>query len=473
MSEPGFRIDYQRFNPWWETSDIARELGVETFRRSDHPYKLTNAKQHRYFGIAGAAGSGQTELLLGLAAELVEEGVTTPRDVLYLPLGAPQFRIGRSLIEDAVSEFATYTRPTTNTDGYILLDDVHACADWAEQVERILMQYDDLSVIATVPSEAIALPDRINELDFPSTQDVTLPAKFYDYAQKTFNAASDTKSLPIAKDDTYPVRDEIARAARTGDTDELLEALRTVQEPVAAHNVEQRLQRLAMSYVTMSSRNRSPLEVAHDTELTIYRDVPRIERIETLDDLHALVALASENVGIRHEFTDLGDILECDPRTVRKYVEVLGDLFLVTPSYQYDYSRRRSVKLWLRDPLLLAELTDIDLELPLSREAEQLLIPTVVFDHLRRLIFYYNNDTETVAYDERGSEPIEYVIEGDAGTPIPITLSLNRQHHPEAAIQSFCNRYDAETGLVVGRRRDIGVTENAVSVPLWLFLACC
>lgn len=473
MSEPGPQIDYQRFNPWWETGDISRELEEEAVRRSDHPYKLTNAQENRYLGIAGAAGSGQTDLLLGIAADLVNEGTTTPRDILYLPIGAPQFRIGQSLIKDAVSEFSTYTRPTTSSEGYVLLDGVHACTDWVEQVEWVLTQYDELSVIVTVPSETIALPDRIKALELPSAQDVTLPAKFYDYARNAFESETDAKSFPIEKAKTYAVRDEIARAAQTGDTDPLLKTLRSVQESVSNSGVEEQLQRLAMSYVAMAARDRSPLEVAHDTELTIYRDVPRIERIESLDDLHALVALASENVGNRYEFTDLGTLLDADPRTVRKYVELLGDLFILTPSYQYDHSRRRSVKLWLRDPLLLAALTEIDRELPLSREAEQLLVPTVVFDHLRRLTFYYDSETETVAYDERGTEPVDYVIEGDSGTPIPITLSLGPQRSPETAIQSFCDRFDAEAGLVVGRRRELSVDDSVVSVPLWLFLACC
>ncbi|PSP84475.1 hypothetical protein BRC96_04945 [Halobacteriales archaeon QS_6_64_34] len=105
--------------------------------------------------------------------------------------------------------------------------------------------------------------------------------------------------------------------------------------------------------------------------------------------MYALCAVAARNSGTTLGLKDLSGVLECDRRTLQRYIDILEDFFILTPSYQYEYQRRRSVRLYLRDPLLVGALADLDFSGMLEPDAERRLTAAVVFDHLKRLAFHY------------------------------------------------------------------------------------
>jgi predicted AAA+ superfamily ATPase len=177
------------------------------------------------------------------------------------------------------------------------------------------------------------------------------------------------------------------------------------------------------------------------------------------------------NPGVTLGLKDLSGVLECDRRTLQRYIDILEDFFILTPSYQYEYERRRSVRLYLRDPLLVGSLADLDLTGMLDPDAEQHLSATVVFDHLKRLAFYYQRNNAPVHFWESSGEEVDFVIETEEGNPLPVVApDTSRDRSPTDSVQAFCEEYDCEFGFVVGRDIEPSIEEEVATLPLWLFL---
>jgi predicted AAA+ superfamily ATPase len=264
------------------------------------------------------------------------------------------------------------------------------------------------------------------------------------------------------------VRDGLSSAADTGQVSELRNAVDDIESSV--ENISG-IKRGVLDYFGGATRDVDTDEVRRNLELTVYRDIPRYQQFEDRSDLHALCAVAAMYPGQTLGLKDLSEILDCDRRTLQRYIDILEDFFILTPSYQYQYKRRRSVRLYVRDPLLVGALTDIDLEGLLNSEAETRLMKTVVFDHLKRLAFYYHRSNAAVRFWESGTESIDFVIETGQGTPIPIVLAgTGERVSSHDQIDSFCKEHECEFGAAIGRDVNLSVNEGVATLPLWMFL---
>ena len=463
MQRTEFEPDYRQLNPWWDSSDVSEADQYQSERRSDYQYKLRSVRNNRFVTFAGAAGSGKTTILHQIADNLITEDDVHSQNVMYLPLGDPRFQIGSDVIIDAVDEFATYywQQDANPKTGYVLIDDAHATDSWSEQVHACLDQYDDLTIAVTLPTVDRANIDQIEKLDIEIGRDVLLPPKYYD-------VISETHGVEIEKETVRNVRDALESAADTGDVTALKSAIESVLNSIESTST---LQRGVREYLQGSGRDVSIEDVRNNLELTVYRDVPRYQQFDDRSDLHALCAIAAMYPGQTLGLKNLSEILDCDRRTLQRYIDILEDFFIVTPSYQYKYERRRSVRLYIRDPVLMGSLLELDYDELLPTRIERKLMTAVIFDHLKRLGFRYHRSNAPVDFWESGDSDVDFVIETGEGTPIPIvTPDANQDRASGERLRAFREDHDCTLGVEVARDIEPEIGENITTLPLSLFL---
>lgn len=455
--------DYGRQNPWWESGDVSLSARYHSERRSDYQHKLDAVRSSQFTTIAGAAGSGKTTILHQIAHDLIEDDGVPAQNLMYLPLGNPRFQIGSNVIRDAVDIFATYywRRDADRGGGYVLIDDAYASDSWGKQVRWCLEEFDDLTVTVTLPTLKRSQTGPIEDLGVNTENDLLLPPKFYDVTTESGRAQVEKKRV-------RELRDALEAGANSGDLEPLhssVDALTSSLESTSA------VKRGVLDYFRGAEREVDTTDVAHNLESTIYRDIPRYQQFEDRSDLYALCAIAALNTGKTLGLKDLSGVLECDRRTLQRYLDILEDFFILTPSYQYEHERRRSVRLYLRDPLVIGSLAELDFDGILEPDAERLLTSTVVFDHLKRLGFYYQRRNAQVHFWESAGEAVDFVVETGNGNPLPVVIRDTSQNRdPVRSIRGFCDEHDCEFGVVVARDVDPSIDGKVATLPLWLLL---
>lgn len=517
MNEEAIYAAYQHHNPWWENyslEDIGEKrvhprlrqtlLGqirsLERFSRSDFEFHYTAAIENRFTLVAAPNGIGKTATLTRIAKELVQRRDLPDENLFYLPLGQPVFRIGdRPSIETAVDwyfrnvygslqvtldQFPDESDTINKADQiYLLADDVHMISGWVKQAQNSLVENPELNIVATAPTAERIDLSPLKEANLSCRQEILLHQKFYDQLKST----TDEELSESLKNRCRDFRWALADFAQETTHDELDSILSDFDEllPLNSREVGRRLNKYARSG---NSRVRSSRDVTRDLELTIYRDIPRYQDVESRGDLHSLCSLAALEGGKSHSLKDWSNALNVDSRTFSRYLELLKDFYILTPSDHYTHKRRRAVRLYLRDPAHIMNLGEIQSSGPIVPHSfQQQLFSSLVFDHCKRLAFFYSGYEEDtpVYYWEEDDDVVDFVVETGFkhdNRPLPVNLSIDRSIQESVeGIRAFTdkNEIQAKGGIVLTSptmsRSDLSLAEDrsldkVTIIPLWKFL---
>ncbi|MBV0926217.1 AAA family ATPase [Halomicroarcula limicola] len=505
-------------NPWWEQGAAAFSLPAR--QKSDF-YHLARPdasgsqfEDQPLLGLVGRRGVGKTTLLKQFIHHRLASG-DEPEQFLYLPFDAdPLYQLqSDEQLKRAVRYYESRVLGHSDTDQshFVLLDDVHQIEHpnkptidgWGVPAAEILQDMPERHVIVTA-SAGIQVQRELEDTTLAeSDYDIQpiMAEKFRDYLftlypelEEAENRVSPTslrtgeKSLPAALD--------------SGDIGPLVDELRQKYEKVA--DVERRIQSQVVDYLAMggtisyerdgaieSAGELTPADytqLREDVRDALYQEVPGFESIQTIADLERLCALAARNRGAEpFRYQELVELFDVDRRTIAdSYLPALSELYLLTGVTEYDNSRPRSVRLYLRDTGLVTALTDGDaatVRNDFDREAD--LARVAAFDHTMRFAYGVNaiqgnNVSPSVQYWRGRSGEVDFVFEVD-GTPVPIGLAYQSRARDETidAVREFKQAYDVPLGFLlagdtVRDRQPIERVENGViQLPYWLYLLLC
>ena len=504
-------------NQWWEQGTEAFSL---PHRQKSDFYHLVRPdasgsqfEEQQLLGLVGRQGVGKTTLLHQFIHHRIDAG-WEPELFLYLPFDADplyQLQSDRQL-RRAVRYYESHILGRIDTDRphFILLDDVHRIEHpnkptidrWGVPVAELLDKTPERYVAVTASAGAQVrreLESVTEPIDY-SVQPI-LPEKFRDHIFTVYPAFEneDTRASPTS---LRAGENSLPAALRSHDIDPFIEEVRQKYDRVA--DVERRIQSRVVDYLAMGgtiSYERDDI-VESAAELTaedytrlrdavrnaLYQDVPGFESIQTIADLERLCALAARNRGVEtFRYQDLVDLFDIDRRTIAdRYLPTLGALYLLTGITEYDNSRPRSVKLYLRDTGLVTALTDSDataVRSDFDREAD--LAHVAAFDHTMRFAYGINaaqgdDGMPSVEYWRGRDGELNFVFEVE-DTPVPVGMAYRSREREDslAAIREFKRRYDAPLGLLLAGDtvregapiEDLG--DGIVELPYWLYLLLC
>ncbi|MFT4885412.1 MAG: putative AAA+ superfamily ATPase, partial [Natronomonas sp.] len=372
---------------------------------------------------------------------------------------------------------------------------------WGAPVVDMLTDAPERHVVVTA-NAGVQIDRELDRVDCPAdaydTQPI-LPEKFRDYLYTLYPPLEDdgrrVSPTPIRSGDG-----SLPDALAAGDPERLAATLRTQYERVA--DVERRIQSQVVHYLAMGGvigyALDGPVESARELDAeaytrlrddvrdALYQDVPGFESVQTIADLERLCALAARNRGAEPvRYQRLVDLFDVDRRTLTgSYLPALEELYLLSGVTEYDNSRPRSVRLYLRDTGLVTALTDGDPDSVLDDfDREAALARVAGFDHTMR--FSYGVDAAQGVDSEpdvrfwRGrNDDVDFVFEAD-GTPVPVGLMYRASNEETAAaVREFCDTYDTPFGLVlrgdtVRSDRPIAIEDGVIHLPYWFYLLLC
>ncbi|MDS0284460.1 ATP-binding protein [Haloarcula onubensis] len=505
-------------NPWWDDGADAFDLPAR--QKSDF-YHLARPKSsgsqfedQSILALVGRRGVGKTTLLHQFVHHRIEAGAA-PEQFLYLPFDAdPLYQLqSDAQLARAVRYYESRVYGRTLDDGpqFVLIDDIHQIEHaskptidgWGAPVTELIEQPSDRHVVMTASAEVqIDRELAATELsaDAYDVQPI-LPEKFRDYLFTLYPdlEAEDTRVSPSS---IRAGENSLPTAIAEGDTSGLVTELQRKYEKVTA--AERRIQSQVVEYLTMggiisyehdgaieSASDLTPEDYTHlreNVSAALYQDVPGFESIQTIADLERLCALAARNRATESfRYQELVELFDVDRRTIAdSYLPALSELYVLTGVTEYDNSRPRGVRLYLRDTGLVTALADGDassVRNDFQREAE--LARVAAFDHTMRFAYGVNaaqgNDpTPSVQYWRGRDGEVDFVFEiGD--TPVPIGLAYRSRDRDTAlaAIKQFQAEYDAPVGFLLagdtvrGSEPILQVDDGVIQLPYWLYLLLC
>lgn len=155
-------------------------------------------------------------------------------------------------------------------------------------------------------------------------------------------------------------------------------------------------------------------------ETIIQRDVRDLSRIESLDAMPRLLALAAGQTARLLNVTDLAAPFQVSRPTIRSYITLIERVFLMEelpPWHRNRMSRLvKSPKVHMGDTGVASALLGIDAAaLKSDRELLGQLLETFVFQELRRQASWNENPMTSFHYRDRDDFEVDIVIERGAG----------------------------------------------------------
>lgn len=167
----------------------------------------------------------------------------------------------------------------------------------------------------------------------------------------------------------------------------------------------------------------------------VQRDVRDISSIERLDVLPRLLRILAQHSGQLTNFTQLGGQIGLDEKTVRKYLGVVEQLFLVRrlePWHSNRLSRLiKTPKLHFLDSGLLAALLGVTPDrVAVDRAVLGVLLETFVFTEVLKMATISERQVALYHYRDKDKNEVDVVIEDESGGVVGLEVKASATVRP-------------------------------------------
>ena len=475
-------------NRWWDTGHVP-DSQLRTYRRRDFFILMEKLSDEKILIIPGPRRAGKTTIMFQMIDELITSEEVNPKNILYLSFDYPY------LISDLDRPFEDILRiysemilkesmDNLTNRTYLFLDEVYSLPNWGKILKGHYDRKTNTKIIASGSSSPQIMEEAAKALIGRIDKHLMLPMKFVDVASYYMKK----HSKEIKEISLEVLRNGFRKSIETGKISHLQKAYSAGFDSLAG--LEDEFQGQLIEYLIKDgypetldqpdySRTANSISTAID--LSIYKDVMRIFRGREPQAIARLVSLLAQSSGNIASLRFLAQALGIDERTVEKYLWHLESVYLISTSYSYSGSLYRSLprarKIYISNSgvrnAVLGMLSDRLKEDPteLGRCAE-----IVALDHIKRLGFCLEPSKESQSFYWRNGRGDEVdIIQGIMGSVIPFDVRF-RESIDETdlkALNRFLDEYPKCKWGVLLTKRDLGMEDNVMMIPLWLFLLTC
>ncbi len=438
-------------NPWWKTGRVEPERSGD-FKRELFEKLTEGLKNNKVTSIIGPRRTGKTILIHQLIQNLLDKQVD-PERIIYLQLDNPPI-----LHENLISELMDFTANliTEPLDElkmpvYIFLDEVHKLERWSEQVKhwqdlnlKIKFIVSGSSAFRILKGSGESLLGRIDH-------NILLPLSFREFLRVKYDLDVkpldlEAKSIKRGYHRLVPHQQKIKIALR--------DYLHRGGYPALINeNLEDVLQTL-LEY----------------KDLSLQRDIFELEEVRDTKTLNELVFILANLIGNRLSYNKLGSILLARVNTVKRYLSLLEDIYLVKESIVYGkpYSSvRQERKILFVDTGFVNALT-------MTYELKDL--SNLVEDSVCAAVYRKTLETEInpMQFYWVNGEEVDSVLNLKGNLiPLEVKYTNNINMKDLKGMTKFMDKFKIKKGIVVTkdlleeRKKD---EKEITLIPAWLFL---
>ncbi len=441
-------------NPWWKTKQVKKEKLGE-FRRPMMLEIYKKLDSGKIISLIGPRRTGKTVLIHQIIQKLLDCGVDANR-IIYLQADNPNV-LGDNLLDELMnflSEFLSEPIDELKKPVYVFLDEVHKLETWGEQVKhwhdlelKIKFIVSGSSAFRILKGSGESLIGRIDH-------NILLSLSFREF----MNVRGDLNVELFGFDifDLEQIKNNYYN---------LIPYQKKIE--IKLRNYLHRGGYPAIINMSIDETFRTLLEYK---DLSIQRDIFEIEEVRDTKTLNELIYLLASLIGSRVSYNKLGNALLSRVNTVKKYIGLLEDIYLVKEStvYKKPYSAlRQERKLFFADTGMVNAL-NMTYEL---KDISALVENAVSVAVYRKSLEYEINPKQQYWVETKEVD----IIAVSKGRIMPIEVKYRETPQDIGGLLSFMEKFNTKTGIVVTKnlfKIEDQEQGTILYVPAWLFMLC-
>lgn len=439
-------------NPWWKTGTVALES--KPIKRELFEKLWAELDNRKITAIIGPRRSGKTYVIHQLIDKLLKGGVEKER-IIYLQIEvylnrknliAEVMDFIKIMLKEPPSEFKSKV--------YFFIDEAHKLAGWADEAKYWHdLNLKNLKIVVSGSSGLNILKGAGESLIGRANHIILLPLSFREFLSAKYGIETQNRGIETAE--------EIYKK-HFSDIEKIEIAFQDYLH--------------AGGYPSVAGKN------AHDAfqnlleykDLALQRDIFELEEIRDAKNLNEMVFVLSSLIGNRLNYSKIGNLVGIKVHSVKKYIGLLEDIFLLRELMVYSkkpyFSVRKERKICFIDTGMANALNN-NLEVPAAFVPA--LAENAVSAHILRKRFEYEiNPTHYYWVSDTGE--IDVVALKDGKTyPVEVKYQNEIYDCDKKTLLEFMEKFGQNEGIVVTKRlfkKEKIDGKEILLIPAWLFM---
>ena len=408
----------EEFNHWWTSEKVDTELALP-FKRDIYPEIEKHLDKRFILALVGLRRVGKTTIMYQLIQKLVEANINMTT-ILFFSFDEVSVKLSDVL--EAYKEIHSKDLRAEKT--YIFLDEIQKCEGWENELKKYYDLYPKLKFIIS-GSESLFIRKKTKETLAGRIFEFTLtPFTFREYLR--FNKVKENEFKYETK-----IKPFFIKFAEKGGFPETFsfETDKDFKEYIRALVVDK----------------------------IVYKDIPKMFKLEDPDFLKVLLELISTNPGMYVDYQSLSKQFEKDRRVIKDYINYLKESFLITLLGNYRKGSITTLRKRKR-----AYPTDNALTYLYKPKIEEdffgRMIETLTVNKIKALTFWKNGGETDIIHED-----------------MPIEVKYQEKINSEdfKIIKEFMKKFNKKEGLMLTKNeeKEIKFEEGTIKlIPVWNWL---
>ncbi len=408
----------EEFNHWWTSGKVDVDLALP-FKR-DIYLDIENHIDKRFIlALVGLRRVGKTTIMYQLIQKLIEANINKT-NILFFSFDEVSVKLGEVL--EIYKEI--HPKDFRAEKIYIFLDEIQKCDGWENELKKYYDLYPKLKFIIS-GSESLFIRKKTKE---------TLAGRIFEFTLTPFTFREYLRFKGIKEEEfkyETKIKPFLTKFAEKGGFPETF-SFETDKD------FKDYIRTLVVDKI-------------------VYKDIPRMFKLEDPDFLKVLLELISTNPGMYIDYQSLSKQFEKDRRVIKDYINYLKESFLITLLGNYRKGSMTTLRKKKR-------------AYPADNALIYLYKPKIEEDFFGRMIETLAvNKIKASSFWKNGGE-IDIVHEN-----IPIEVKYQKNINPEdfKTIKEFMKKFNKKEGLMLSKNEEKEIKfENGIIklIPVWKWL---